>query len=670
MKKGTPSFKISYIRIMLDTNVEEKPVVFTYSMLATPEIPKNAAYKYPYFTTSLKYNDSFLSNLNVENRMKFFFNKTEFSKVLRLMINMQGNNIVDYKQNLELLTKAKEQGRDTEPIFSRQAKQENENEQHNILLLLKYLFPIHPNFNEYLKRTDYELLGKIQTNIFKLNKYDVINSVNYFGWMNKIGAVAREQGGSYLSIGKGGGPSVIKSVVWENDVVNHPVYSDFLKTYNAKMTDVENSSFEITKKREESEKTFVEKVEKYMEKELNVEKSETKFSFGPNTASTFLLPYYFNKDKAKIDKVGNDSKTPRDKPQKTELYEYGSNIIYNKIHNKWLDNLSQTSQSSSKSSEIRSSSQIIMKELDVFLYEILKYREAKINGDALPTKSLIACYTNLIKIVDENYTMKSKIGTLFDFGDGERAMNDLFMAAVDLKTIDKIENFVKNKELFNIDTPSEDEGFKLESEKRVISRLKNAYPQFAELSRVLVNTLKSVLPPDRKTSNTMLYKLLMKTKSGTWSAGGGQKVIEELYNRYIQKSDMDNSIEVAPYLYTGVDTIIGKRDNTEGDTKEQANEIYIKIDVINKSDYEKNEGCLPKDNDLKNHMQFLLQNKYPYPTINPNREYVMDGVSVPGEGEATDKNVKKPKRGGGRRYTKRRRAFRKYTRRNNGAKGV
>jgi hypothetical protein len=42
-KSNAPNFKISYIRIMLDTNVTDKPEVFTYSMLATPELPKNSS---------------------------------------------------------------------------------------------------------------------------------------------------------------------------------------------------------------------------------------------------------------------------------------------------------------------------------------------------------------------------------------------------------------------------------------------------------------------------------------------------------------------------------------------------------------------------------------------------------------------------------------------------
>lgn len=683
-KSNAPNFKISYIRIMLDTNVTDKPEVFTYSMLATPELPKNSSYKYPYFTNSLKYNDGLLSSLDKENLMKFFFNKIEFTRVVSIMSGMSDNNHVDYEKNLEILNEEKKKGAtgsSFDAIFSQQAAQENENEEYNIMLLLKYMFPIHPNFNNYLKRTDDEMFGRLQGNIFRFNRHDVISSVNYFGWMNKVGAIKNEDGASYLNINKT--PMIVKSVVWENDVINHPVYRDFLETYNRKMIEIRNSYFEIVKKREESENAFVEKIEKYMKKELNVDyQPAKKYNFkNITTNNTYLLEFYFNEDgtfgKINPQSPGADTNT--------NGYESGYNPIYNKIHSKWMDNINAVSQSSSKTSEIKSTSQIIMTELSTILRHVLEYKIAK-NQKKNPQnnpntitfidrKGVISCYNNLIKILDENYALKSKIGSLLDFGEGENAMNDLFTAAVDLKTIDKIEAFVERNELINMDSTTENDIIKLESDTRVIKRLKNSYPQFAELSRVLVNTLKSVLPPDRKTSNMNLYELLLKTKTGSVTSENEKKVIEEAYNRYIRKADIDYKVQLEPYLYTGVDTIIGKRDNTEGDTKEQANEIYVKIDVINKSDYEKNPNCLVKDNDLKNHYIYLSETNYPY-YGQMRREYIMndpneDKKSVDNAKSNTntntkDKKEKAPKKQGGKgkkqKHTKRRYKHRIYTR--------
>lgn len=195
MKKQTgnkKTFKVNSIHIMLDLNTDDKPVLFSYSMLATPNIPSTSSYKYPYFTNSLKYDESYISGLSPEYLMKFFFNKLEFTKIVGKMVNSQGNNYIDYKKNMEGLSGTG----DTEKfksVFEKQGKQEMENEQHNIMCMLKYLFPIYPKFNDYLKRSDYFLTGRIQPAAFAINTNDMIDSVNYFGWMNRIGALSRRK---------------------------------------------------------------------------------------------------------------------------------------------------------------------------------------------------------------------------------------------------------------------------------------------------------------------------------------------------------------------------------------------------------------------------------------------------------------------------------------------
>lgn len=727
-KGNKQTFKLSAIHIMLDINTSDKPVLFTYSMLATPEIPKGNSYKYPYFTNSLKYDESFISNLSLENKMKFFFDKREFSRIVIEMLSSGNNNYVDYKKNLEELNKVKESvgggvpetivragvgagagkklnlvinttldamDKKTEKmheIFNRQTQKEMENEQHNIMITLKYLFPIYPKFDEYLKRSDYELTGKIQSNVFKMDTNDVVDSVNYFGWMNRIGALSKEKGASYLKLGKSG-PMIVKSVVWENDLVNHPIYSEFIKIYNSRMNDIENNIFDIARKREDSENTFINKIKKYKD-ELNVVKA-TKTIKRPDSSNKNekyeLLDFYYDdtNDPPIIKKNIEIPNTPIDQSQsqsqqntKNEIdIVYGSNMMYDKIYKKWSDNQSVSQQSSSKSSEIKSSAKIIMDEMRIFLKAVLEYR---LDSSPRLRQELLNSHVNLVKILDENYAMKSRIGgTLFDFGDGERAMNDLILAAIDLKTIERIEKFVNKKELFNMETITEDDSIKIESEKRIISILNNSYPEYAKLSKSLVDTFKSVLPPDRKTSNPRLYELLSKTKSGNWEKDSpeNKEVIEEIYNRFVIKGEIDISIDINPFLYTGVDTVIGKKDNTEDDMKEQTNEIYVRIDVINKSDYESGTNCRVKDNELKNHLQYLLQNKYPYNTMNPNREYIMidsknlnkmdekysDDDDSDGErGRNKKKKVekKKNKKGGSRLKT------RKYYRRGRNVKNV
>lgn len=158
---------------------------------------------------------------------------------------------------------------------------------------------------------------------------------------------------------------IVKSVTWENDMINHPVYSEFIKIYNSRMNDIDNNLSDVEQKKQESENFFISKVEKYMGKELDVTleatQKEIKTGTDEKELESMLLNFYYQ-NSAKKNLTPNT--TISDK--KFTMNQFGSNMIYDRIFNKWLDTESSKNYSSSKPNEIRSSAKVILRELKIF----------------------------------------------------------------------------------------------------------------------------------------------------------------------------------------------------------------------------------------------------------------------------------------------------------------
>jgi hypothetical protein len=100
------SIDIRPIKILFDTNIPGKQVVpFTKSLLYNPELKDISGLdEYPNFTMDVLFPFSYLNSLSYENQVKFFFNKSEMVKVLKIYKPVVFNDSSNIDEMPEILT--------------------------------------------------------------------------------------------------------------------------------------------------------------------------------------------------------------------------------------------------------------------------------------------------------------------------------------------------------------------------------------------------------------------------------------------------------------------------------------------------------------------------------------------------------------------------------------
>jgi hypothetical protein len=225
-------FKISKLQIMLDLNptAQEKTkakdfIPFTFDMYYHPDFekdPPKTTSKLPFFTNEVQY--PLLQSKSLKERVEFFFNINKFTEELRT----NGKNWVE-----PLSEDTNVEARDA---------QIQENEKANIASMLRSLFPISETFgNALLSSYDNYILQN--TNWEILYGIDAMEIINIFGFAERFGFIDKNRNYSYIKIN--GKPKTIFSVTWENDVVNHPVYREFIETYISQVKKTSMRTYEV-----------------------------------------------------------------------------------------------------------------------------------------------------------------------------------------------------------------------------------------------------------------------------------------------------------------------------------------------------------------------------------------------------------------------------------------
>jgi len=197
-------YDIEKIKIMIKTNIPDKePIPFDSKMLYIQN--KTGYSDYPYITKQVRYPYSKLAKMEYSDIAYFFFNKNAF-------IQQLSSEIKKVKINPSETPEEKK-------------KREDDNIEYNIITMLELLFPTYfPTYNNFYISFVSNMGGQIE-----------IPQKSLFG---------RNKRFSYINIDK---PYTISKITWLNDVINHPVYGDFIDDfYNYKkwseyiMPEIEN----------------------------------------------------------------------------------------------------------------------------------------------------------------------------------------------------------------------------------------------------------------------------------------------------------------------------------------------------------------------------------------------------------------------------------------------
>ena len=240
-KYANAVFPVSALYIQLDTNTgpkgESNVQLFKSSMLKMPKTgtPPVLTSEFPFFTKYVRYPSS-IERKPWKTRYEFFFNRAIFMDLLRKEI-VKTPDI--YKERLI----DKNNKNESDKLYEWM----QETEKHNIMVTLRSIFPIPETFGNALKNSHDHVLknignGRVITDI------SIRNSLNIFGFMYKFGIANKEREDYFINIG--GKQYEVEDVVWENDVVNHPVYREFLKSQRAAYEDVEKSADDVQEKLE------------------------------------------------------------------------------------------------------------------------------------------------------------------------------------------------------------------------------------------------------------------------------------------------------------------------------------------------------------------------------------------------------------------------------------
>ena len=180
-------YDIEKIKIMIKTNIPDKePISFDSKMLYIQN--KTGYSDYPYITKQVRYPYSKLAKMEYSDIAYFFFNKNAFIQQL--------------SSEIKKITPSEKP--------EEKKKREDDNIEYNIITMLELLFPTYyPTYNNFYISFVSNMGGQIE-----------IPQKSVFGSRNKRF--------SYINIDK---PYTISKITWLNDVINHPVYGDFIDDF-------------------------------------------------------------------------------------------------------------------------------------------------------------------------------------------------------------------------------------------------------------------------------------------------------------------------------------------------------------------------------------------------------------------------------------------------------
>jgi hypothetical protein len=655
-------FKISNLKIMLDLtptskNRDANIVPFTFDMYFHPDFEKDApatTSKFPVFTNEAQY--PYLQSKSLKERVEFFFNIQKFTEEIRA----NGSNWVESLNQ------------DTD-VDARNA-QLIENEKANIASMLRAIFPISEQFGNVLSSSyDNHILQNMNWEV--VYGIDAMELANIFGFAERFGFMKKDRNSSYLKIN--GTPKTIFSVTWENDVVNHPVYRKFIETYINQLKRTKMNQYEfandVALKKDALNLKLVESWDKYSVKDQVYKKYLPKLL-------NILGMSADNSDLYKVEKKLNQISESELVKKWSEAGMLDGMQIKNKMKNVMTKlravNAFKQSKPTDGTDESKMTPEDIAKALkDVnSIGSLIHYLEGQLSSNDYDeygrrrssSKERDIIQRIIFKLTSLNSENGAKglaaantLSEVYDMitennislGEYSKLFKEYLNLAVDVQLANRVYLFVSEttpipiaKNGVFIDGTKETETDKLIGRKM----REGDYVAILKQSEELSNSVENVYVPKRKTSNVVLFDLIerirgkqKKNKPQNVSDDkfrreekAKQLVFEKVFRKYLAKNPMNYPLaELKQYMYTGVDTTIKppqsreesseeKKKTEEPGISEEFSEIYVRIDFVDKMNYDNTPiaQCKLKDDVLKNELHYLLDMNS-LSDLNPFRDY-------------------------------------------------
>ena len=659
-EQSKQNIRVSKLKIILNTNMAgASDLPFQFDMLYHPDLEKGryatSKYTLPYFTNVVKYPMDQLTQKMYSERVDFFFNKTRFIKVLR----KAELEIVDYNQS-----------NDDDETKKANDKAMQENTEYNIKCMLILLFPIADEFDNVFK-TSYEqyILNTSSSELYTFRNIDPVTFFNptwlpLYNYFGERKYTAPKQEVSYLK--KGGSTYVITDVVWQNDLINHPVYRDFISVYNDKIQEKMNNKQKILNEVAAQEIVFQNTLFKYLQYSKRVDEPTADTNVFDIMAETLIENIMGVRGKTDRRTYGELYVLPAaQQKRKDGTYANTSDLLFSKENTKRdtvtkivnyvgsIDDILHNLSGDFDNDDTSNIKQLSKTELTA------KFSEKR-NDEG---KRLIEKISN--KIVDAyieytNYNEGSDAGMKITLKDTTRILTELYTVVIKLKTLKLLRDFVFDVILkIDLSEKNEDGSKKPKLELDIINVLKKNYPYYVSLNGSINTRLKNVTEPLRRSSNSELQQFLRNLvnpykdtiEQTEQNSRYNNEMLLDIYNKYILNiTSKINNRYIDEFMNVGVSTIISteqtSKDNA-GDVSytRELSEIYVYMNVVNKNEYEKNtrRNCVMTDDTITNNLkQLLYSNKTPdgtYPEINTYRNYKLLNNSDTKNMENTEKNT-------------------------------
>jgi hypothetical protein len=542
-------FQVFELYVQLDTNTgpngESKIELFKRSMLKLPKMdtPPILNSEFPLFTKDVRYPRS-LERESWKTKYEFLFNRDLFVERLRKEVESNSESFI------------KTQKGDKQ-------KWKRYTEMQNIMVTLRLLFPIPEVFGKVLKNS-FDNIINTDSNSRIIWDVDIRNTLNVFGFMYKFGITSKEKDEYFINIG--GKKYSVDDVVWENDVVNNPVYNKFLMA--------QREAYETVL-------TLKDKVRSEYDKYAN------------DLISDFVSDIEFDR---------NDPNPS--KPNRSYLLHETIRNIKERNNNSGID---------------KKDSSLVERSLAATrIVKNLEQIDAKEFGWYSVNRSLVA---KTILSVEEEMEYYAKIAknsnkpsTLFMDRTYAELYDKHLEKSIKVIAAGKVLNFVEDLVPMRMATKNFDGTDVTQITIRINNYVKQFFPTETEVNNSLITSVDNIYEPRRKTSNTDLYQDIITFKRG--SNQRGESVFTKIYNKYISAkkytfSNEDNE-KINRVVYTGIDEVNNTRNEQDKSNPGEGNaksvqEIYVRLDLVNSETFEKTSraSCKLLDKELEQDFMYL-----------------------------------------------------------------
>lgn len=553
------------------------------------------------------------------------------------------------KQKTDKLTKKGGKPKDLVKL----AKQELENADHNVRCMLILLLPIADEFtNVFQSSYDQYILNKPSPELYTLRNIDptmLLNPTwlplyNYFA-TRKYAPPIQEI--SYIK--QGGAKYAVTNVIWLNDIVNHPIYREFLTTFYEKNLEKQNNR---------------PKIKSQLTERLQMFRGLIQRNQSTKNAKTTLFMQIFETLLQNVNitpkGTGRNVKTPNEQIESI-IEQFGNDATPDTAAlssdiNKVVSAITNPKDAAKRDSVIKMATS--------FAKIIATNNKLKQNGK-LSNADWFSMADNIVSAYIEYslYNESADKGMQINLKDDARIFTELYNQSLFIKALRLLDDFLHNRiSRFDMNEKNLDGTPKSKLELDIIRIIQKSFPYYIKLNDDIVKHLRNVLEPLRRSSNAKLQSFLKnmfipdKTTapaSSDSTSSDDRYALVEIYNKYIANTRKHIHKRFTDELmYTGVSTIVendGSKTNTTstnqkssetpgvgnkpaGGDAEQSSyreipEIYVYVNVVQKDEYEgsENRTCVMNDDIVANNLKrVLFANTMlddSFPEVNPYRVY-------------------------------------------------